>query len=333
MSTRSKIGKQHTSSEFLKHIPDSEILVEAAMRRGQSMTALIEPQSPSMARVDLAKWKMALIAAQNVDFPNRNLLYEVYDNVMIDNTLTSIIDTRILKAKQAKFVLVDKSGTPNAEAKKLLEKEWFNVFIELALIAQFEGFSLIELFDFDTTTNELLSANRVNKYHVKPEKGLVTKQPNDDKGLSYLDNPFYIPVGDIEKLGLLLKAAPHVLAKKFALGTWAEYNEKIGIPFRTVHTNTTDKSRQQQLGVIMDKMGSAGWAVLQENEKVELLSISGTDPTKCFENLIAKLDSEIAMLILGQSSTSNSQNNKGTYGSMQILQDISEDRHEADLVF
>ena len=39
------------------------------------------------------------------------------------------------------------------------------------------------------------------------------------------------------------------------------------------------------------------------------------------------------MLILGQSSTSNSQNNKGTYGSMQILQDISDDRHQYDLVF
>lgn len=332
MALGSKIGKQHSSTDFLKNVPDSQILVEAAVRRGQSMTDLIEPQSPSMARVDLARWKNALMAAQNVDFPNMNPMFEVYDNIMIDNTLTSIIDTRILKVKQAKFKLIDKAGNPNFEAKKLLEKEWFNHFIELAMLAQFEGFSLIEVFDFDPLTNELQKVSRVNKYHVKPKKGIVTKQPNDDNGFDYTQNPFYISVGQANNLGLLYKAAPHILAKKFALGTWAEYNEKIGIPFRTVHTNTTDKTRQQQLAVIMDKMGSAGWAVLQENEKVELLTNNGSDPTKCFEQIIVKLDSEPAMLILGQSSTSNSQNNKGTYGSMQILQDISDDRHEADLV-
>lgn len=333
MSTGSKIGKTYPSDHFIKSIPDSQILVEAAMRRGQSMTALIEPQSPSLQRVELATWKNALMAAQNVDYPNRNPLHVVYDNIMIDNTLTSIIDSRILKAQQAKFMLVDKAGKPDTEAMKLFEKEWFQKFIELALTSNFEGPVLIEIFDFNPDNGELAACTRVNKYHVKPEKGLVTKEPNDEKGWDYTTNPYYIAVGDVKKLGILYKVAPHILAKKFAIGTWAEFNEKIGIPFRTVHTNTTDKTRHQQLAVIMDKMGSAGWAVLNEGEKVELLSITGTDPTKCFENLIAKLDSEAAMLINGQSSTSNSQNNKGTYGSMKILQDISEDRHEADLVF
>lgn len=107
----------------------------------------------------------------------------------------------------------------------------------------------------------------------------------------------------------------------------------MGIPFRTVHTNVADNKRQQQLAIIMENMGSAGWAVLNNEEKVELLNHNGQDPTKCFEGLINKMDAECAMLILGQTATSNSQNNKGTYGSMKILQGISDDRHEADLQF
>lgn len=332
MSQGSRIGKTYASGSLLKYIPDNQILVEAAMRRGQSMTALIEPQTPSMQRIELATWKNAMLAALNVDYPNRNPMHTVYDNIQIDNTLTSLIETRILKAQQAKFMIVDKAGKPDAEAMMLFEKEWFQKFIEGALTSIFEGPVLLEIFDFNPETGELADCTRVNKFHVKPEKGLVTKEPNDDKGWDYTQNPYYIIVGDVKKLGLLYKVAPHILAKKFALGTWAEFNEKIGIPFRTVHTNTTDKKRHEQLAIIMDKMGSAGWAVLNENEKVELLSAFGTDPTKCFENLIAKLDSEAAMLINGQSSTSNSQDNKGTYGSMKILQDISEDRHESDLV-
>ncbi len=333
MSTNSKIGNQYGVSQLLKHIPDSQIMVEAAIRSGKSLTALIEPQTPSMQRITLAEWKNALISAQNVDSPNRVPLFRVYDNIRIDNTLTSIIDTRILKVQQAKFMLVDKAGKPDTEAKKLLEKEWFQSFIANAMESRFEGYSLVECFDFDPVTGELIRTVRVNKFHVNPPLGIVSKIPGDDKGFPYIDNPYYIPVGDKMDLGMLYKAAPHILAKKFALGTWAEYNEKIGIPFRTVHTNSTDKGRQAQLGVIMDKMGSAGWAVLTEGEKVELLAMAGTDPTKCFEALIAKLDSEIAMLILGQSATSNSQNNKGTYGSMQMLQGISDDRHESDQVF
>ena len=74
--------------EHLKHIPDSVILVEAAMRRGQSMSTLIKPSSPSLVRIDLQRWKNAYLAAKNVDFPNRNLLYEVFDNIMIDLDLS-----------------------------------------------------------------------------------------------------------------------------------------------------------------------------------------------------------------------------------------------------
>lgn len=333
MSTGSKIGKVYPSQDYLKHIPDSVIMVEAAVRRGQELTTLIEPQTPAMSRIDIGKWKMAVQAALNPETPNRNPLYEVYDNIMIDNTLTSMIETSILKAQQAKNMLYDKNGKPDIEAKKLFEKQIFLDFIRLALTKKYEGPVLIERFEFDPVTGELTACKRVNKYHVKPELGIVTKEPNDDKGWPFTDNPYYFLVGEKDELGLLYKAAPHILAKKFALSTWAEFNEKVGIPFRTVHTNSTDKLRHQQLGIIMDKMGSAGWAVLTEGEKVELLDISGTNPTQCFENLIKKLDSEVAMLINGQSSTSNSQNNKGTYGSMEILQEISEDRHEADKTY
>lgn len=335
MSTNSKVGKIYLTDAAIALIPDSKLLVEAAVRRGQSMTELIKPSSHSGVKIDLTAWKRAWSAAENVDDPNRNPLYQVYDNIMIDNTLTSIIDTRILKTLQAKFNIVDKAGKPDEEAKKLFEKVWFRNFIKYSMQSQFEGPKLIELFEFDDN-GEVKKCTLVNKYHVKPEKGIVTKESEDDNGISYLDGSqalYYIQVGESDDLGLLFKVAPHILAKKYALGQWAEFNEKLGIPMRTVHSNSTDTTRQKQLAVIMENLGSAGWAVLSENEKLEVHSISGTDPTKCFDGLINMLNNEPAMLILGQSSTSNSSNNKGTYGSMQILQEISNDRHENDLVF
>lgn len=319
----------------LSHIPDSVILVEAAMRRGQSMSTLIKPSSPSVSRIDLQRWKNAYLAAKNVDFPNRNLLYEVFDNIMIDLDLSSAIETRILKVQQSKFVVYDKAKKPQEELTFLFERQWFQEFIKFAMESRFEGFRLIEFFDFKDDT-EIAKCNVVNKYHVKPEKGIVTKEQNDDTGFDYLNGPisqFYVPVGNTGDLGMLYKVAPAILAKKYALGTWSEFNEKMGIPFRTVHTNVADTKRQQQLAIIMENMGSAGWAVLNEEEKVELLNTNGQDPTKCFEGLINKLDASVANYLLGQSATANSANNKGTYGSLKILQEITNDRHEADLQF
>ncbi|MBL7902938.1 MAG: DUF935 family protein [Bacteroidia bacterium] len=336
MSTHSKIGKQIEGSRTaLARFKDEDILVEAALRRGQSVSKLIEPTSPSLVTVDLKRWKNAWLSAKNGEYADMNLMYEVYDNIMVDNGLSSNIETRILKIQQAKFNLVNEKGEPDKEAKKLLESQWVLDFMKYCMESRFEGYRLIELFEFDEK-GYLKTAKAINKYHVKAHKGIVTKYPGDETGVSYLEGPvsqYYIPVGDPNDLGILYKVAPHVLAKKYALGHWSEFNEKMGIPFRTVTTNMANTVRQAQLGVIMEKMGAAGWAVLNEGEKVELLEAYGSDPTRCFEGLIRVLDSERAMLIMGQSSTSNSDKNKGTYGSMKILQEISNDRHEADLIF
>lgn len=335
MSTNSKIGKVTASRDFLKSVPDSELLIEAAMRRGQSMSKLIEPSSPSLITVDLKRWKQAMFSATNVDHPDMNAMYDVYENIRIDNSLTSNIDTTILKVQQAKFNLIDKAGKPNAEAKKLLERQWFLDFLKIAMESRYEGFRLGEAFYFNDV-GELAEFKCVDKYHVKARQAIVTKYPYDEEGQSYLEPPlslFYIPMGDPTDMGILHKVAPIVLAKKYAIAHWGEFNEKMGIPFRTVTTNASNTKRQEQLGIIMDKMGSAGWAVLHENEKVELMDMAGSDPTRCFEGLINLLNSERAMLIMGQSSTSNSDSNKGTYGSMAILQDISNDRHEANLTY
>lgn len=329
-----KIGRLVNYSG-LSHVPDHLILVEVAKRTGNSISQIIKPTSPNQQQISLREWKNAVAAAQNVDFPNFNPLYDVYENIRIDLQLSSALETRILRVQQAKFNLVDKSGKPNTEAKALLQKQWFLEFLKQAMESQYEGYRLIEHIELDEE-GQLKECKAVNKYHVKQKLGIVAKEQSDEVGQSYLEGNYqlyYSPVGDKDSLGILYKVAPMILAIKYAIAQWGEFNEKLGIPFRTVTTNANDSKRQQQLGVIMENMGSAGWAVLSEGEKVELLEMNQTDPTKCFESLIALLDARIATYLLGQSSTTSSDKNKGTYGSLQVLQEITQARHEADLTF
>lgn len=317
----------------LSQVADELILIEAAKRTGNSLNTFVKATSPSPGKVSLNEWKIADLAARNVEYPDLVPLYRVYDNIMIDLDLTSVIETRTLKVQQTKYNIVNKNGEPNDEAKKLFERKWFRDFIAIAMQWISEGFQLAEIFKFNEQ-GELVECTAVNKYHVKPHKGIVTVYEYDTEGTSYLQppyQPYYIPIGKAGDLGLLRKVAPIILAKKYAIGHWGEYNEKMGIPFRSVTSASSDKTRQQQLGLIMEQMGSAGWAVLNENEKVELLSIAANDPTRCFETFINMLNAQIAMAFNGQSSTADSSKQKGTYGSLKILNEISEDRHEADL--
>ncbi len=331
------MGRKH-HNKFKKPIgldqfPDEQILVEAAIRRGQSVSELIKPTSPSPGRVSLQEWKFADLALQNIETPNWNPMLRIYDNIDIDLDLTSVTETRSLKVQQAKYNLVDANSKPNEEAKKLLDKTWFRDFIKIAMRRVTRGYQLAEIFDFDDK-GELLKCDFVNPFHVKPTKGIVTIQESDEIGTSYLEGNqqlYYIPIGKKNDFGLYRKIAPIILAKKYAIGHWSSFNEKMGIPFRTVESKSTDKLRQQQLGVILDQMGSAGWAVLNEGEKVTLLEISGTNPTQCFETFINMLNAQIAMVMNGQSSTADSSKQKGTYGSLKILNEISKDRHESDL--
>lgn len=326
-----KVGKNYTS-EYLKNVPDDIILVESAIRRGDSLTSLIKPSSKSQRRIDLGVWKNACVAAESWDYMNRNLLFDVYDNIDIDLSLTSLMETRTNTLQQRGFVINNAKGKPDSALTKFFETVWFHEFEGIVMERLFRGMRLVEFWNF-LLGGEIGSIEQVNEYHVKPDKAIVTKDAYDDKGHSYLAPPYnlyYMPIGKPRELGIMRKLAPFMLAKKYAIGTWSEFNEKIGIPFRTVHTPINDKVRQQQLATIMDQMGSAGWAVLHENEKVELMALSGSDPTRCFEAFINKMDGEAAMGIAGQSMTSNPQANMGTYGSMKVLQEISNDRHQAD---
>lgn len=328
-------GKNPKQTFSLSQVPDDAILIEAYNRRGESLNEIIKPSSYSPRKVSLEEWKRADAALQNVDFRNRNPMLRIYDNIDIDLDLTSVTDTRSLKVQQAKFNIVGDDGKPNEDAKKKFVKQWFRDFVQNAMKLVTEGYQLLETIKFNDE-GELTACDLVSKFHLIPEKGICVTEEGDETGIDYLNGNqslYYIPVGKPKEMGLFRKIAPIILAKKYAIGQWGGFNEKLGIPFRTVHTKSNDKERQRQLGVIMEQMGSAGWAVLSEDEKVELLEISGTNPTLCFETFINMLNAQIAMALNGQSSTADSSKQKGTYGSLKILNEISKDRHESDLTF
>lgn len=293
---------------------------------------IILPKSKTLSVQTIKKWKDALTLAQLAENANRKPYIELCDSILLDSHLASVIESRVLKIKQSKFKLVDASGKSNPEINKLFEQPWFNSFIYHAIMAKFRGTTVVELWDLDPLTMQLANVNFIEQENLIPDKGLIVKENGDEKGYSYKEDPlkpYYIQIGKNKDLGILKDVAPDALTKKFAKASWAEFVEKYGIPPRWVTTDSYSESRENELADMMANMVSNHWAVLKGNEKIEVMNSTGASSYEIFDKLIDRMNSEMTKRILGQDGTTDA-GATGTYGSLKVMQDVSEDRHHAD---
>jgi SPP1 gp7 family putative phage head morphogenesis protein len=296
---------------------------------------IILPSSYSLSQQTLKTWKQALESALASEDPSRLEYLEVCNSILLDNNLASIIETRVLKVLRSKFRLVDANGKENTDLLALFQQPWFEEFLKHAMWSKFKGTTVIELWDLDENM-QLDNCSLIPRENCNFLKGFFTKETGEDNGTAYKEGafaPYYIQVGGDRDLGLLKDVAPAAISKKYAVASWLELVEKFGIPPRTVTTDSYSNTRHQELASMMAQMVSSHYAVLQGNEKLEVLNGINGDPHQVFDSLIIRLNSEQNKRVLGHDSASGTTDAKGTYGSMQILQDVANDRHESDKTF
>jgi hypothetical protein len=305
----------------------------------------IVPEITSQRAVSLDEWTQAINLAKHPQTLSRWQLNRIYENVMLDLHVDSCIDTRVLQIQGSPFNLLDRDGNIDEEATKLLKTQWFLDFIQYTVESVFFGYSLIELYQ-QSPTKEIVSLRRgtaalnpltevtlIDRAHVRPELGKWYINHFDDisLGYDYTQPPasnFYIGVGKPKNLGKLMKIAPIAIAKRYALGAWSEFDEKLGIPFRMVTMQGQNTKREKLLASIMERMGSAGWGVFHEGEKIELLQAQGADPHKCFMELIKLLDAQISKSLLGQTMTTDDGSSRS---QAEVHQETADIRLWADL--
>jgi hypothetical protein len=312
-SQNSKVGKSHS--------------------RINRPSNIILPKSVSLSVQSLKTWKDAVELASLAENPNRGPLLEVYRSLRRDLHLKADIQTRVLKIMGSKYKITDVSGKEDPEKLALFKSKWFNRFLYHAMMATFEGSKVVELWDLDPENLALTAVNYIPSENVLFEKGIIVKEPGDEVGFSYKEGvyePYYIQIGSNNDLGLLEDVAPDALAKKFAKAAWLEFSEKYGIAPRWVTTDSYSDTRHKELAEMMASMVNNHWAVLQGNEKIETMQVNGGNAKAIFDDLILRANSEMSKGVLGQDGTTNSNDKSGTYGSLMVMQDVADDRHNAD---
>jgi len=265
-------------------------------KNGLPIIQKIEIRSTQRGTQDISKWRVALQSAENVLNPRRITLYNLYEDIVLDGHLSSVIEKRITAVKNAPLIFMQ-NGVENKAITKLLKTEDLNNYIGEILNSKFWGTTLGELTLTDSTK---LKIELIPRKHVIPELGYIALHENDHTGIPYRDDPFnkyLIESGQKRDLGLLLKAAQYVIYKRGGFGDWSQFAEIFGMPFRVGKYDGYDDTTRHQLEKALSEAGSAAYAVLPRESDIEFIENKSSGSNDLYKTLIEACNNEISKLI------------------------------------
>lgn len=278
---------------------------------------------------DAKNLRNAIAAAESLVSPNRFQLYSIYQEIDTDPHLSSVVQSRKIKAISKDFKLVSTKGTKkkeNEEAKVFFLGSWFPQFLEYAWETVLYGYSLIQIEGIDEKGN-VTNVSLVPRQHVKPAQNIYVLNPGDNTGIDYTQDEYLVGVGKPTDLGIYLKVALSILYKKHALAAQAQFVELFGMPLRLGKVNAGDEERAMSMYHMLENMGAAGFGVMDKNDEVQFEETSKGANGAVHQLLINYLDSQVSKAIFGQTMMSDNGSSKS---QGEVHERLADDYSTAD---
>ena len=294
------------------HTPYGDFhLAKGDKKRVQKVIIDLQKATDALTRQDMQDWRHAWQMAINVERPNRQRLYDIYRDAMIDLHLSGCIEQRKGYVMSSSFKLVDANGNKNEDAMHYFEQAWFKQLLKYALDSVYYGHSLIELGDITTDGDGCICYSGVtllSRKHVIPEYGRVISHLGMDwtSGTEYRQSPYtewLIEAGQPEELGLLLKAATQTIPKKNMLAFWDTFGEIFGMPMRIARTTSRDEKEKAKLMDMLSRAGNSLSMVASTETEIEFVESTRGDSFNVYDKRIDRANSELSKLIIGQTMT------------------------------
>lgn len=260
---------------------------------------------------DIASWRQALRAAE-ATIPRRVELYDLYEEIMLDGHLTSVVEKRILSVTNCEWMFVDKNGKEVEFMTKWIDTPDFELVVEEVLNSKMWGYTMLE---FDFYKNDGVGVFCIPRKHMRPELGMVSYEQTANAGINIREGVYantILEAGKEKNLGLLLKAAQYVIYKRGNFGDWAQFAEIFGQPLIDAVWDGYDENQRIMLLEALEAMGGGGQLVRPAGTELNFVQGGSNNPTgDLYRNLIECCNAELSKLILGQTETTESSAGSG----------------------
>lgn len=323
-----------TTKYFGKEIQRRVELAVVKQLRGKNKTLTWNPKSIFRTRADVSTWNEAQTMYYSAEEPRSYAMQLLYNEVRLDALLTSQIENRKQQVFSSEFSLKNAAGEIDEEQTLRLKKSSaYRLLTDAMLESRNMGFSLVEL---DLDKDKRVLVNLIPRTNVVPQTGEFYEDYTDTKKVKYRELPEFgkwILEFDTGDIGLINKAIPHVLFKRFAQSCWSELCEIYGIPPRVLKTNTQDPTMLSRSETMMRDMGAAAWFIIDETESFEFAQGVATTGD-VYGNLINLCNNENSMLISGAiigQDTKNGNRSKDESAQNVLWELVKSDMEQAEL--
>lgn len=300
MQSNHRGGKRYGGTEKTADLAVKADAPKTARPREGYIRSIV-PKTLSRTRSDIATWRGALRAADNIDNPRRARLVNLYEDVMLCAHLTSQIELRQKSTLLTPFEIkvggkIDEEATAALNAAK-----WVTELNTHILDSVMYGHTLVEL-SLTHNVNEPVAVALLPRQNVIPESGTLLLREDDTRGIPYREvrefGTWLLEFGKEHDYGLLNKAVPHVLFMRFAQSCWSELCEIYGIPPRFIKTDTQDPEMLNRAEAMLRDMGAAAYFIIDRTEEFQFAKGADTNGD-VYNNLIALCKEAVSVLVNG----------------------------------
>lgn len=287
----------------------------------------IETTNYDRSPKDIAKWKRALQAAEDPDYPDYSMLQNLYHDIMLDGHLTAVTEKRILNILNTPIMFAN-GDKANEQVNKLIETEAFENILRYIIESKMFGYSLIWA-DISLPEKESPTAKLIDRRHVVPPLNIYKYREgdNNNSGIDYSKPPYInytLTAGRSDDLGLLLKCAPWVLYKRGDVADWATFAEVFGMPLKVIKYPQHNPKAKEEADKAAEETGSAAVMTIPNSMEVEFVQNQSSSSGKGIHQMLAEFaNKEISKIILANTMTTDAEggNYKGEVhaGSENII--------------
>jgi len=255
---------------------------------------------------DINDWRRSHVSATSPYYANRSRLYDLYDDVQLDGTLTGLIEKRIAGVLN-KNIHYNVNGQKVDEFDATIKSDVFRAAIKERILAKFWGVSGMEFIP-----GEKLAFISIPRKHIKPELGIIATEQSGVTGYEYKKIPNIIVCGEKNDVGLLLKCCPYAIYKRGALADWGQYIEIFGMPIRVIKYDAFDSKTKLELQEVLDESGGALALMIPKQADFEMMDGKATNADgKLQETFRKALNDEMSIIVLGNTETTSSSSSSG----------------------